>query len=117
MSLVGKVGPFQLFRWRLTAKFGCLAVFSLCGILAACQIAFFIDDYLWEQPSLETRKQVEENLRSCTLNESDLPIGWSESWSTSLPLFGPKYSLPKGVLGGIFTELSPRISRIQARVS
>ena len=101
-----KVGLHRLYRWRPSARFGCLGVFVFCGILTACPIAYFIEGQMWEAPSPETRMQVNADLRSCTLNESDLPIGWSKGWSSSLPLEGPEHPLPRGVLGGIFAGFS-----------
>ena len=61
---------------------------------------------MWEAPSAETRMQVNADLRSCTLNESDLPIGWSKGLPMSLPLKGSDYPVPSGMLGGILTPFS-----------
>ena len=101
-----KVGLLRLFKWRPSAKFGCLGVFVFCGILTACVIAYYLQGIMWEPPPLETRMKVEAALRSCTLKESELPDKWSKNWPMSLPLEGRQLSGPSGMLGGIFASFS-----------
>ena len=103
---MGKVSLHRLYRWRPSARFGCLGVFVFCGILSACPIAYIFEGQMWEAPSLETRMQVNTDLRSCMLKESELPNGWSKGLPMSLPLKGPDYPVPSGMLGGVFTIFS-----------
>lgn len=103
---VGKVGLHRLYRWRPSARFGCLGVFVFCGILSACPISLIFEAQMWEEPSIETRMKVNADLRSCTLKESELPNGWSKGWPMSLPLKGPDYPVPTGMIGGIFAPFS-----------
>ncbi len=101
-----KTGLHRMYRWRPSARFGCLSVFVLSGILTACVIAYYLEGIMWEPPLLETRMKVEAALYTCTLKESELPDEWSKGWSASLPLEGRHLSGPSGMLGGIFASFS-----------
>lgn len=99
-----KVGLHRLYRWRPSARFGCLAVFAFCGILTACPTALIFEGQMWEAPSIEIRMQVDANLSVCALDESELPNGWSPK----LPQAFPPYQkpVPTGMLGGILIVYS-----------
>ena len=101
---MGKVGLHRQSKWHPAARFGCLGVFILCGILLAGPIAAIWEAHIWEEPSLETRKQVDAALGSCTLKESELPNGWSKDLPLAFPPYGKP--TPTGMLGGILTIFS-----------
>ena len=101
---MGKSGLRRLYSWRPSARFGCLGVFVFCGIFTFCPIAYIFVGQMWEPPSLETRKQVDADLRSCTLKESELPNGWSKKLPMTLPPYGKP--TPTGMLGGIIFPFS-----------
>ena len=99
-----KVGLHRLYKWRPSARFGCLGVFVFCGILSACPIAAIWEGQTWKEPSLESRLRVNADLRACVLDESELPNGWSKGWPAALPRDGKP--IPTGMLGGLFTPFS-----------
>ena len=48
--------------------------------------------------------QVNADLRTCTLDATELPNGWSKDWPMAFPFY--IHPLPTGMLGGILTGFS-----------
>ena len=103
---MGKTSLHRLFNWRPSAKFGCLSVFIFCGLLTGCPIAYLFQGLIWEAPSIEIRNQVNADLSSCILKESELPSGWIKRSPLYFPLKSPNHPVPTGMLGGAFTLFS-----------
>ena len=97
-----KVGFHQIRKWRTSVKFACFGVAFICGILTACPLIALMESQLSREPSTETRMKVNAELRACTLNESELPNGWSKDWPTAFPLY--VQPVPSGMLGGILIK-------------
>lgn len=86
-------------RWR-TARHPCLVVALFCGLLTVCVVSVVVWEIsTWRAPSIQTRKRVEADMPTCSLDVSQLPSGWYRLWADSYLPYDKV--LPDRALGGI----------------